>query len=272
MIRTAIIDDEVLFRACLRAVLETDETLSVVAEGGSGQALARMAAVRPAVVLLSAGPSGETDGLALIERLRELTPAPKVLLLTPVPVSADHRARALAAGAAGCLGRGSDPQELLHAVRALACAGVEPEACTAASGIAQATGLAQASGLAGASALAQASGVVAAGVVRTGSSPSSSSSSVTGVAEGVQVPCESACPRLASLTPREREVLVLLADGMSNREIADRLVISAETVKNHVGGVLTKLGADNRVRAAAIAWQAGLTGAGAPPAPALAAA
>ncbi|MEU1354687.1 response regulator transcription factor [Streptomyces cinnamoneus] len=263
MIRTAIIDDEVLFRACLRAVLETDETLSVVAEGGSGQALARMAAARPAVVLLSAGPSGETDGLALIERLRDLTPAPKVLLLTPVPVSADHRARALAAGAAGCLGRGSGPQELLHAVRALACAGVEPEACAAASG------LAQASGLAGASGLAQASDVAMAGVVRT---ESSSSASMTGVTEGARVPCESVCPRLASLTPREREVLVLLADGMSNREIADHLVISAETVKNHVGGVLTKLGADNRVRAAAIAWQAGLTGAGAAPAPTLVAA
>ena len=55
------------------------------------------------------------------------------------------------------------------------------------------------------------------------------------------------------LTAREREILQLLADGMSNAEVAERLVISAETVKSHVRHILAKLEADTRTQAVAIA-------------------
>jgi DNA-binding NarL/FixJ family response regulator len=58
---------------------------------------------------------------------------------------------------------------------------------------------------------------------------------------------------LAELSPREREVLVLLADGMRNREIADRLVVSETTVKTHVRHILEKLRLRNRSEAAAFA-------------------
>ncbi len=69
-------------------------------------------------------------------------------------------------------------------------------------------------------------------------------------------------PRQAPLEPlsdREREVLVLLAQGASNRDIADRLVISEGTVKNHVSNILGKLQAENRTQAAEIARRHGLT-------------
>jgi DNA-binding NarL/FixJ family response regulator len=63
---------------------------------------------------------------------------------------------------------------------------------------------------------------------------------------------------LVTLSDREREVLVLLAQGLSNREIAEHLVIAEGTVKNHVSNVLGKLQAENRTQAADIARRRGL--------------
>jgi RNA polymerase sigma factor (sigma-70 family) len=63
---------------------------------------------------------------------------------------------------------------------------------------------------------------------------------------------------LEPLSEREREVLVLLAQGASNREIAEKLVITEGTVKNHVSNILAKLQAENRTQAADIARRPGL--------------
>ncbi|MFG2223356.1 response regulator [Streptomyces sp. NPDC048644] len=62
----------------------------------------------------------------------------------------------------------------------------------------------------------------------------------------------------AALTEREEEVLRLMATGLSNPEIAQSLMVSLETVKTHVGNVLTKLGAQNRTHAVVIAYESGL--------------
>ena len=72
------------------------------------------------------------------------------------------------------------------------------------------------------------------------------------------VPEQAPSPR-RTLTPREREVLVLMANGGTNRQIAGRLEISEQSVKNHISNLLRKLGARNRTEAAAVARRDGLT-------------
>lgn len=62
-------------------------------------------------------------------------------------------------------------------------------------------------------------------------------------------------PRLAELGAREREVLSLIAEGLTNRQIGERMSLAEKTVKNYVSGMLSKLGLQSRTQAAAVQWQ-----------------
>jgi DNA-binding NarL/FixJ family response regulator len=92
-------------------------------------------------------------------------------------------------------------------------------------------------------------------------SPSVTRTLIAEFARSAQAPAAPS-PALDELTPREREVLRLLARGLSNRELADELIVSEHTAKTHVARVLSKLGLRDRTQAVILAYEAGIVRAG----------
>ncbi|GAA5611135.1 DNA-binding response regulator [Streptomyces platensis] len=213
-IRVLLADDEEMVRHGVRLILRHAEGIEVVGEAPNGAEAVRLAAeARPDVVLLDVR-MPVLDGLAAVEPLAALDPAPQVVMLTTFG-DEENVLRALRAGATGFLLKDEGPQELIRAVRAAA---------------------------AGDAVLSP--GVTGTVVRRmlSGGAP--------------RVPDR----RVVGLTDREREVLVMLGEGLSNLEIGTRLGIGVGTVKTHVGSILGKTGCGSRVQVALLAHQAGLMG------------
>ncbi|MFE9447800.1 response regulator [Streptomyces sp. NPDC006739] len=218
-IRVLLADDQALLRSAFRVLVDSEPDMEVVGEASDGaQALLLTKERRADVVLMDIRMPG-TDGLAAT-RLISADPSlghVRVVILTTFEVD-DYVVQALRAGASGFLGKGSEPEELLNAIR-VAAGGEALLSPTATKGLI-------------ARFLAQ------------------------GDADADRDPARS--ERLGALTGREREVLVQVAGGHSNDEIAERLEVSPLTVKTHVNRAMAKLGARDRAQLVVIAYESGL--------------
>ena len=209
MIRVLIADDQPVVRQGLRTFLELHDDIEVVGEAEDGaRALEAVAALAPDVVLMDLV-MPRLDGIAAIERLRELGSAARVIVLTSF-LDEDKVLPAVRAGAAGYLLKDAEPAELVRAIRTVD----------------------------GGEALLHPA--VAARVLRE----------LADDGERVR--------RHELLTPREREVLALLARGRANKAIAFELGVAEKTVKTHVGNILGKLGLSDRTQAALYAVREGM--------------
>ena len=233
MISVVLVDDQALVRTGFRMILEAEQDIAVVGEAGDGlQALDQVRALQPDVVLMDIRMPG-LDGIEATRQLSTFDRPPKVLILTTFDLD-EYVFDALRAGASGFLLKDVTAERLFEGVRLVA---------------------------AGESLLAP-------GVTRRliseftrlrsspapGTGPAHPTDSATGGAgDAAAVPAA-----LAALTPRETEVLRLVAEGLSNTEISARLFVTEETVKTHVSRMLAKLGLRDRTQAVVAAYESGL--------------
>lgn len=219
-IRVLLADDQALLRSAFRVLVDSEPDMEVVGEASDGAQAARMAAEQRADVVLMDIRMPGTDGLAAT-RMISADPSlahVRVVILTTFEVD-DYVVQSLRAGASGFLGKGSEPEELLSAIRV--AAGGEALLSPAAT-----------------------KGLIARFLAQEG----------TAGEERDPARAE----RLETLTVREREVLVQVAGGLSNDEIAERLEVSPLTVKAHVNRAMAKLGARDRAQLVVIAYESGL--------------
>jgi DNA-binding NarL/FixJ family response regulator len=230
-VTVVLADDQAVVRDGLALLLSASpdvEVLAVTADGG--QAVERCLELAPDVALLDLRMPG-LDGAEATAALAERAPSVRVLILTTF-ADDDAVLPALRAGAAGYLTKDTTGEALVAAIRDVAAGRTVLDPAVQRRLVELATG-------AGAPA-------AAAAPPATSAAPGGTSAARSAEVDG--------------LTRREVDVVRLVAEGLSNRQIARRLVVSEATVKTHLNHVLSKLDVDGRPGLVAWAWRQGLGG------------
>jgi DNA-binding NarL/FixJ family response regulator len=206
-IQVLLADDHNILRHGLKLLLELQPGIEVVGEARTGIEAVDMAlTLKPAVVVMDISMPG-MDGLEACRRIREQAPSIQVLILT-MHDSEEYFLQSLRAGAAGYVVKKAAPADLHMAIQAIAHGGVFLY-----------PGLAKS--------------LVRSYVEQFSTAPATQS--------GQAAASPTIAEELQRLTPREMEVLKLVAEGHTNQEIADMLVLSIKTVQAHRANVMEKL-------------------------------
>jgi DNA-binding NarL/FixJ family response regulator len=230
--RIVIADDHPLFRSALRTLLEGSEEAEVIAEATDGKETLELSRrLEPDVVLMDVI-MPKMDGVAATRAIKAELPRTIVLMMTASEDS-EHLLSALRAGAGGYVLKSEDPEQITEAVHK-ALEGEFPLDQEVATRL-----------------LLRLSQEKHERQVEEWMSP---------VPEAPTTQERGTPPAAANrkLSPREVEVLRLIAHGRTNEQIARELLLSTSTVKNHVGQILSKLGASDRTQAAIMAIEMGL--------------
>ena len=286
-IRVIIADDQELVRAGFAMVIGSQPDMEVVGQAPDGaQAVALAESLHPDVVLMDVRmPS--MDGIEATSRITSLSAAPgdaadSASLAADATVSAEsaddrptrvitmktldleeYVLAAINAGASGFLLKDTEPETLLNSIRTVfqGNAIIAPSATKRLIEKMMQDGYAQHGSLGGetthSGAVYGSAGGVSGGAADNGAGSMTGFPSPAGAGSNTSRPAYTD-PELDLLTDREREVLVEIAHGLSNQEIADKLFISLPTVKTHVAHILAKINARDRVQAVVFAYDNGL--------------
>jgi DNA-binding NarL/FixJ family response regulator len=224
-VRVVLADDQALLRKGFRMILEAEDGVEIVGEAADGADAVRLATLYSPDVVLMDVRMPVMDGIEATRTITAALDKTRVLILTTFDLD-EYAFNALRAGASGFLLKDVPPSELMAAIRTVARgdAVVSPR--------------------------------ITRRLLQEYAHQLPDLSNGTGDATGGGNGGRAVPP--AGLTERELEVLLAVADGLSNAEIAERLFVSEATVKSHVGRLLSKLGLRDRVQVVVYAFQTGL--------------